>query len=337
MSLTSDPFDRACGALTGLALGDALGMPSQTLACEEIKKHYGIIQDFVAPFDDHPVSHGLLAGQITDDTEQSFLLAQRLIDGNGHIDEILWAKDLIAWEADVRARGLRDLLGPSSKAALDALLSGMPAAEAGRNGTTNGASMRISPVGISTPAEPMERLLDRVERACRMTHNTGEAIAAAASVAMVISLGIDGYEFEACVEPALKAAAAGQTRGYPLGEPNIALRISEALQLADQNVSVEEFAAKIGTSVASRDSIPAAFGVVKLAQGDPWKAALIAANIGDDTDTIGAISCSMAGACNGMSGFPNDKVATLRTANDLPVETIATALLALRNDHFPST
>ena len=41
--------DRAAGALAGVALGDAMGMPSQTLTRAAIHQAYGRITDFVAP------------------------------------------------------------------------------------------------------------------------------------------------------------------------------------------------------------------------------------------------------------------------------------------------
>ena len=67
-----------------------------------------------------------------------------------------------------------------------------------------------------------------------------------------------------------------------------------------------------------------------LAAGDPWQAALIAANIGDDTDTIGAISCAMAGACSGADAVPKEAIETIATANSLPLEETARDLLSLR-------
>ncbi len=330
MTAMGTAFDRACGVLAGMAIGDALGMPTQTLPRSEIARHYGKITGYVAPYPDHPVSHGLEAAQVTDDTEQAFLLANRLIADHDGLNETLWAEDLLAWERDVHARGLRDLLGPSSKAALAAMLAGEPANETGRNGTTNGAAMRIAPVGIATPLDPMDTFLDRVELACRMTHNTGEAIAAAAAVAAVVSHGIDGGGFDAALEQALEAATQGQKRGFPVGETDVRSRIENALDLADQELSEAEFAKAVGTSVASFESIPAAFGVVRMAGGDVWKATLIAANIGDDTDTIGAISGAMAGACSGMGHIDPDALSPVRAANDLPIEEMAEHLLALR-------
>ena len=106
-------------------------------------------------------------------------------------------------------------------------------------------------------------------------------------------------------------------------------RIEAAIALAGSGTE-KDLATRIGTSVASHEAVPAAFGVVVLAKGDPWQAGLIAANIGDDTDTIGAIACAMAGACAGLSAFPTDKVAKVVAVNRLDLDPIARGLLAIR-------
>lgn len=324
--MTGVAHQRALAALQAVALGDAMGMPSQTLTRAQIVQAYGRIEGFIAPVTGHPVSHGLLAGQVTDDTEQTLLLARALIAHPGGFDDLAWAEALLSWEQDVRARGLRDLLGPSSKAALEALIAGTPPEQTGLRGTTNGAAMRIVPVGISTPPE-VETIVAAVARACRVTHSTGEAIAAASAVAMVVSQGIAGAGFEESLDLALDAARAGNLRGASVGEADMAGRIALALEVAatgDEAVLAE----RIGTSVASRQSVAAAFGVVRLAKGDPWQAALIAANIGDDTDTIGAIACGMAGACGGR--IPPDRLEQVLQANQLELQPLVAGLLGLR-------
>lgn len=318
---------RAYGTLMGLAIGDALGMPAQTLTREVIAANYGRIEGFRSPFEGHPVSHGLKAGQVTDDTEQTLLLAKRLIDRPDDFDDRGWAQDLLAWEADVRAKGLSDLLGPSSRAAIDALLAGGSPDETGRNGTTNGAAMRIAPVGIMTVADP-DLVAARVARTCRVTHNTGEAIAGASAVAMTISCGIEGQDFETAIPAALAACRAGQKLGCRVGETDMAGRIEYALDLARQG-DEEALIAGVGTSVASRESVPMAFGLLRLTSGDLWQALLAAANIGDDTDTIGAIAGAMAGALGGK--IPEAAEATVLASNSLEIAPVARALLALRS------
>jgi ADP-ribosylglycohydrolase len=189
--------------------------------------------------------------------------------------------------------------------------------------------MRIVPVGIATPPN-LDDILTRVHAACQVTHATGEAIAGAAAVAMVVSQGIAGMSFEASLPIALQAARAGNGLGAAVGEQDMAGRIALALDIA-ANAGEPELACQIGTSVASSASVAAAFGVVRLARGDPWAAALISANIGDDTDTIGAIACGMAGACVGFHAFPKDAVEQVIQANALDLDPIVAGLLALRS------
>lgn len=325
--MSADAGNRALAALTGVALGDALGMPSQTLDRTAIRAAYGRIEGFLPPIPDHPVSHGLMAAQVTDDTEQTLLLARRLIADAPGFDEAAWAQDLLGWERDMQARGLRDLLGPSTKAALRALQAGASAQDAGQNGATNGAAMRIAPVGIATPPDP-KRVIARVAQVSRVTHGRGEALAGATAVAMVISQGVAGAGFEDALPLALTAAALPPDGGDAAAHRALTDRIALALEVAGEGE--DALANRIGTSVASLQSVPCAFGVVRLAGGDPWQAALIAANIGDDTDTIGAMACAMAAACSGMAALPADQLERLHDANDLDLAPIVHGLLTLR-------
>lgn len=325
--------DRALGALAGVALGDAMGMPTQTLSRGHIAALYGRITDFRDAAEGNPVSRGLKAGTITDDTEQSLLLAQHLIDRRGDFDDHVWARTLLDWESNTHARGVNDLLGPSTKRAVEALQRGVLVSETGRLGTTNGAAMRIVPVGISVPPGPLSRLVDVVEATARLTHNTGVAIGSAAAVAAVVSAALDGADFEAAVPLALAAAALGERRGTPGTALSISDRIRAALDLAagrDGASGAAEIAGRIGTSVAAVQSVPMAFAVLRLAKGDPWEAARISAEIGDDTDTIGAISCGMAGACAGFARIPRDKWQVVATVNRLELAPVIDGLLALR-------
>jgi ADP-ribosylglycohydrolase len=327
-------IDRAMGALLGVAIGDAMGMPSQTLPRARIRALYGTIADFVAPNADQPVSAGLPAGAITDDTEQCLLLARHLLARRGGFDEAAWARELLAWERETHARGVNDLLGPSTKRAIEALQGGASAEEAGRFGVTNGAAMRIAPVGIATPIEPLDALLDHVAATCRLTHNTPAAIGAAAAVAAVISAGIDGAMFDEALPIALAAAGDGEKRGTAgKAASMIAERIERALALARGGAgqaAADRIADEVGVSVAAAESVPMAFAVARLADGDAWRAAVLAANIGDDTDTIGAIAAGMCGACRGASSLPADKVKTIVEVNRLDLPPVAEGLIALR-------
>src|SRR5215469_16585840 len=78
---------RALGALYGLAIGDALGMPVQSLSRAEIVARYGpLVSEFCAGPGGHPLAAGLPAGSVTDDTEQAVLLARLVVAGGGEVD-----------------------------------------------------------------------------------------------------------------------------------------------------------------------------------------------------------------------------------------------------------
>jgi len=333
-----DPqFDRALGALLGVAIGDAMGMPSQTLSRDEIRSAYGEIVDFVDAAPDQPVSAGLKAGTITDDTEQSLLLARHLIERRGGFDELVWARSLRDWERDIRARGLKDLLGPSTNRAIEALSRGVPPEQVGRLGTTNGAAMRIAPVGVATPLEPLGAFVDAIEATCRLTHNTSEAIGAAAAVAAVFSAGVSGSDFETALPIALEAARLGERRGAAPLRGLVSHRIARASRLAEERAGGDAatIALEIGTSVAAIESVPMAFAIARLAGHDAWRAAVLSANVGDDTDTIGAIACGMCGACRGAASLPAEKARLVVAVNALDLEPLIDALLRLRRRANP--
>jgi ADP-ribosylglycohydrolase len=196
---------RALGALYGLAIGDALGMPTQSLPRAEIVSAYGpLLSSFLPGPPGHPLAAGLPAGAVTDDTQQALLLAGLVLDGAGEVDQAELGRRLLAWEDTMRARGSLDLLGPSTRQALSAVAAGASPDEAGRSGTTNGAAMRITPVGIATPSADLNLLLDRVVSASRLTHNTGVALAGAAAVAAAVSARLDGAALPAAVEVATR-------------------------------------------------------------------------------------------------------------------------------------
>lgn len=327
------PRDRAIGALYGLAIGDALGMPTQLMSRTGIAETYGVIDRFRAADAGHPLAGGLPAGHITDDTEQALLLARLLIEGHGHVAPGVFARALVEWEDDMRARGSLDLLGPSTKRAVQAVLDGEPLATAGRFGTTNGAAMRVTPVGIIQRWQPIDIFVDLVVETSLVSHNTGVAIAGAAAVAAAISAGIDGANLDGAVEAAVDAAQVGATRGYWVAAADVASRIRLAIDLADPgdvDGSLTRLYEIIGTSLATQESVPAVFGILAIFPDDPWSAVCSAASLGGDSDTVAAMAGAIGGALHGTAGFPAEVRETVATVNLLDLEPVAERLLAFR-------
>ena len=326
--------ERAAGALYGLAIGDALGMPTQALPRDQIVARYGSL---IATFEDapagHPLAAGLPAGAVTDDTEQAVLLARVIIASGGRPDPAELAKRLLAWEESMRARGSQDLLGPSTKRAVSALLAGADLEQAGRHGTTNGAAMRITPVGIATPCADLGVLEDRVVAASLATHNTSVALAGAAAVAAAVSAGIDGATVPEAIRIAAAAAQRAARRGHWVAGADVASRITWVTGLvAGLTVTevIDQVYALVGTSLATQESVPAAFAVAAASPGDPWLACRIAASLGGDCDTIAAMAGAVTGACHGAAAFPASARSTIATVNGLGLDALARDLLQVR-------
>jgi len=327
------PPDRAKGALYGLGIGDALGMPTQLLSRRQIVERWGpLLTGFEAAPDDHPIAAGLPAGAVTDDTEQAALLGWLLVEGNGRVSPGEVAAALLGWERQMAARGSLDLLGPSTKRALDAVASGTPPAEAGRHGDTNGAAMRITPVGIVAAPDNLPGLVDRVQQASIATHNTSVALAGAAAVAAAVSAGIDGADIGAATTTAVAAAELGAQRGHWTAGADVAARIDWAAHLvadATPPRAAEVIYTLVGTSLATQESVPAAFAVLSAVPGDPWQACLLAASLGGDCDTIAAMVGAIAGACHGLAAFPPDAIETM-DGHGLELAELADSLYQLR-------
>ncbi|MCW4459792.1 ADP-ribosylglycohydrolase family protein [Microbacterium sp. MPKO10] len=325
-------LDRAHGALLGLALGDALGMPTQSMSPDEIAEDYGSITQLIDAGPRQMIAHGMPAGSITDDTEQALLLAQLVIDGDGRIDERAFATALIDWERAMEAKGSLDLLGPSTKRAVERILDGVPASESGRFGATNGAAMRVAPIGVAAPAEDLHAFIDTVVEASAVTHNTSLGIASASAIGAAVSVGVDGGTRQDAVDTAIAAARLGDRRGHWVAGGSIASRIEWASDLLQETPVTEHprvLRELVGTSVASQESVVAAVALVAVST-DPWQTLCLASNLGGDTDTIAAMAGAVLGAVHGASIWPADPVQRVLTMNALELEPVAQQLLALR-------
>jgi ADP-ribosylglycohydrolase len=324
-------LDRARGALYGLAIGDALGMPTQSLSREQITERWGpLLTGFEPAPPGHPIADGLPAGAVTDDTEQAVLLARLLLKGPIEPREL--ASALVSWEREMAARGSLDLLGPSTRRAAEAVAAGVPPEEAGAAGDTNGAAMRIAPVGVATPSDDLPALVDQVHGASRVTHDTSLALAGAAAVAAAVSAGVDGARVEEATGTAIAAARLAARRGHWVAGADVAARIRWAADLVkgrEPDDAAEVIYTLVGTSLATQESVPAAFAVLHAVPGDPWRACLLAASLGGDCDTIAAMAGAIGGACHGLAAFPPHAIAAV-DAHGFALAALADSLYALR-------
>ena len=337
-----DPrFSRAYGALAGLALGDALGMPTQEMSPEQIRSVYGRITGLVDGDASQPYAPGMPAGSVTDDTEQALLVASLLVRGRGSssgrvaLDAGEFAHALLAWEDSMIERGSLDLLGPSTKAALERVRAGEDPLSVGGAGTTNGAAMRVTPIGIAISTADPEAFADAVWSSCQVTHATRQGFQSAALVAAAVSMGIDtprsaASDMTALLWKAVSYVDSLPERGAWTPDPDVVAATRRAMQLVANpaSSSLECLVEQVGTSVASAQAIPMAFAL--LARDPSPQALLDAANLGGDTDTIGAIAGAILGAALGFEVFVGRGLAQVESVSGLHLTEAATALLSLR-------
>jgi ADP-ribosylglycohydrolase len=331
-SATQTLHDRGLAAFRGLALGDALGMPTQSLPRAVIVEDYGRISGFVDAGPRQRIAAGMPAASITDDTEQAVLLAELLIDGGGVLDTATFADRLLAWEERMRSKGSLDLLGPSTKSALERLNAGVPAGEAGSRGATNGAAMRVTPIGIAHDASNLSAFVDAVVKASEVTHNTSLGIASAAAVGAAVSAGVGGATLAEAMDVAIEAADEGGRRGHWVAGGTIAGRLRWAIPYL-RGIRAERrddaIAEVIGTSVAAQESVVAALALAAVA-ADPWAALGQAAGLGGDTDTVAAMAGAVLGATAGSAVWPSAEVRTLEEVNELDFTSMVRDLVTLR-------
>ena len=343
-----DPrFSRAYGALAGLALGDALGMPTQAMSPEQIRAVYGHITGLVDGDASQPYAPGMPAGSVTDDTEQALLIASLLVRGRGTssgrvaLEAGEFAHALLAWEDSMIERGSLDLLGPSTKAALERVRAGEDPLTVGGAGTTNGAAMRVTPIGIAMPTADPEAFADAVWSSCQVTHATRQGFQSAALVAAAVSFGIDAacspsLDLRSLLWKALSYVDSLPERGAWTPDPDVVAATRRAMQLVANpaSSSLACLVEQVGTSVASAQAIPMAFAL--LARDPSPQALLDAANIGGDTDTIGAIAGAILGAALGFEVFVGRGLAQVELASHLDLPSVALELLELRAAHEPA-
>lgn len=343
-----DPrFSHAHGALAGLALGDALGMPTQAMSPEQIRAVYGRITGLVDGDASQPYAPGMPAGSVTDDTEQALLVASLLIRGRGSssgrvaLNAVEFAHALLAWEDSMIERGSLDLLGPSTKAALERVRAGEDPLTVGGEGTTNGAAMRVTPIGIAVSTEDPEAFAEAVWSSCRVTHATRQGFQSAALVAAAVSMGIDAArspspDLRSLLWKAVTYVDSLPERGAWTPDPDVVAATRRAMQLAinPASSSLECLVEQVGTSVASAHAIPMAFAL--LARDPSPQALLDAANIGGDTDTIGAIAGAILGAALGVQVLPADSLSMIEEVSHLGLSTAAGDLLELRDQALVS-
>ena len=196
-------INKILGGLYGQALGDAFAMPAQVHP-DDTERCFGWLDSWQDAPDDHIVHAGLPAGRITDDSEQAYSIAQAVIDAGGVTLEAA-VSGLITWYDRVDGDN-SPYVGPSTRRGVNSLKAGEDPRTTGLWGDTNGAPMRISPIGLLHPGDIEGAVADTVT-VCMPTHFTQPAVSGAAAVAAAVATAmVDGVALGDVIEAGLRGA-----------------------------------------------------------------------------------------------------------------------------------
>ncbi|SDR96732.1 ADP-ribosylglycohydrolase family protein [Microterricola viridarii] len=284
--------DRARGAIIGLAIGDAMGAPTEGMTISAIREQFGRVTGYLS---------GDAAG--TDDTEYAVLCAQGVLaQGSALSAEGVMAQ----WVGAVsHQKGGFFGAGFSEMVAISNFIKGVTPPRSGQENYeqwSDGAAMRVAPIGIFALGDPVEaaRLagIDASVSHARDGIYCGQAIAAAVAVAMVSD------DFEAVLAAGVAALPTDSwshrlvTRA--LGLARAAGSVEEAESILYEEISLLHYP----WADAGPEALALAFGLFAASKGDFATVIESSVNIGRDSDTIAAMTGAMAGAMIGYSAIP---------------------------------
>lgn len=324
---------RILGALYGQALGDAMGMPSELWPRSRVKTHFGWIDRFLPGPAENTAACYFQRAEFTDDTAMTLAVADALLARDGEIDPDLIGQHILRWAESFDAFN-KNVLGPTSKIALNAIRQGTPVSELDNNGVTNGAAMRASVLGCLLPGTSLEAFVAQVRLASSPTHKSDLAIAGAVVIAWAVSRAIEGEDWQTIVDALPSVARYAQEQQITTFSASLAARIELALQIVRQGTGSESISEAlyqvIGAGTSTLESVACAVAMVELAQTDPQRCAILCANLGGDTDTIGAMATAICGALHGIDGIDATLKGELDRANQLDFRRYSGALVRYR-------
>jgi ADP-ribosylglycohydrolase len=321
--------EKIWGVLVAGALGDAMGMPTECWSQEKIRQNFpNGVTELIASNENDVFGRKLAAGAITDDTLNVLMILSMIKKNQGQIRVADYIAELREWNDNSPVSAF--VSGPSTLKALDKIAQGVPIEETGVTGTTNGASMKIAPIGIISDYQDLPTLVKNVAEICLPTHNTTIAIAGASAVAAAISYTVrGGQSTDEIWSLAFEAINVAKTYGHDFPSASLTFRMNQARKIlrqeTDDQIILQRLYHEIGTGMETIETIPSAFVIVEMAKGDPLRAAQLSASLGWDTDTIGAISAAICGGMNPK--MPREMIRQIEEVNQLDFDQLAEELL----------
>ncbi len=306
--------DHFRGCLIGGAAGDALGQPVEFMSYRSILDQYG--EEGITD----PVSSESGLAEITDDTQMTLFTAEGIIraevrwndrgichpprvvyhaylrwlatQGYPRMEGYDWIYD--GWLFDIKE--LHERRAPGSTC-LSALASG-------KIGDTNnpvnirkgcGGVMRVAPAGL---VFPKEKAFEMGMEFGAITHGHPSGYLPAGALAFIVASIIDGEDLETAVNDSIKFL-----ESYRKHEESSA-SLKQAKELAQSDLKDIDGICRLGEGWVGEEALAISV-YCTLKYKDNFRQWIIAAvNHSGDSDSTGAITGNILGACLGLSSIP---------------------------------
>ncbi|NHQ75984.1 ADP-ribosylglycohydrolase family protein [Roseovarius gahaiensis] len=301
-----DPKSASVGCLVGLAVGDALGAPVEFCRRDTFEPVVGMRAGG---------QFNLPAGAWTDDTAMALCLADSLL-----ADSSLVCSDLldrfIRWaeKGENSSTGVAVGIGQNTLRTLGNYrrTGAVKATRFGAKADGNGAIMRLAPVPILYWQDPLRAQQVAVEQS-QATHCSSLSDEACAYLALVLTRLIAGQDWNDALAVDLAAGCS----------PEMQQIVGRAWEHKDRH--------EIQTTGYVIHTLEAALWSVAITSSFE-EAVLLAVNLGDDADTVGAVTGQLAGALYGLGALPAAWLTGLRAGEAINAR--ATALFSKSRKTF---
>lgn len=320
--------DRCVGTMLGLACGDALGAPAEFKTAGQVAEKFGVLRDFHS-FGKKPWP----AGSYTDDTEMAIGLAESLIYQQ-KVDPVYIGQIHAKYCLTEPCRGY----GKNTRCKMQRIQNGESPLETGDLADSNGAVMRIAPLGLAIRnMEPEQRHADAVNDAICCTHKSVDARGAAGLLTTIVGyLATGGHEH--IMRDTLKRKAQLLTNVTDGLLSRLKwLYIDGGIFIENDTYALDALVkpnpdASLGRHFAIRavDCLALALWCFHHHPEDPERAVIRAANMGGDADTVAAVTGAMCGALHGAAWIPDRWLSILEGREKLTQLGIELARLDIR-------
>lgn len=304
-----DYLDKFQGCLMGVAIGDSLGHPFEGKIREEIYSKFKDFKEYIK-------SKRKLFKTYTDDTQLTLHTAEALIQGSG-FNENNFIREYVKWLDDPP-------IGPGFGciSSIQKLKYGIPWKKAASNSGGNGTAMRVSPIGLFY-SKDLKGLTNAALKSSKITHSHPAASAGAIVIASAIAFLIEkSVETSFSIEEFFTTIISSISNS----QENIWEEFIEILNRVKDNLNIsietglikfsqigvrspffiEDYLGKAFVHPYTLSTVACAIFVFLKNLNSFEDCIIQLATAGGDSDTVGAIGGSLAGAYFGLGNIPDE-------------------------------